>query len=253
MIVAPAAAHDVTGAPHTSDSIDRPISGAAVVQGALRRLFDRVIPAALFGLLALVQCGGLIAIAGQVPTDGDAAAWIIYVLKLQYRVLALAFLLLLAVLFMIRRTPIGRRARPLPMVLALLGTFIMYLVAGKPLTNDAWSVLAASDLLMVAGLAFTVYAAATLRACFGLAPEARGLVTTGAYRVVRHPLYLGELVVSAGLLLPIVAPTTLAIFGLFCALQAARAALEERVLTESFTEYAAYRQRTPAVLPWPRP
>ena len=61
-------------------------------------------------------------------------------------------------------------------------------------------------------------------------PEARGLVTTGAYRLVRHPLYLGEFVAMFGAMLPLLAPLTVSIFALFSLLQATRMVLEERVL-----------------------
>ena len=218
-----------------------------------RALFDRALPTVLFGLLATVQCVGLVNGALRWPSEPDLAAWVVYLLNLAHRTLALSFLALITILFLVRRSPRGRRAGPLAMALALLGTFVMYLAAGQPATTQAWMVLAAADLLMAAGLAFTVYAAASLRYCFGLAAEARGLVTSGAYRLVRHPLYLGELVVFVGMLLPILSPSTLTIFALFCAFQAARATLEERVLAATFAEYAAYRSRTPALLPWPRP
>jgi protein-S-isoprenylcysteine O-methyltransferase Ste14 len=106
--------------------------------------------------------------------------------------------------------------------------------------------------MLIVGLAFTIYAAATLRRCFGIAPEARGLVTSGAYRLVRHPLYLGEFVAFLGALLPVFAPLPILIFILFCALQACRARLEEQVLAAAFPEYAGYRLRTPPFFPWPR-
>jgi protein-S-isoprenylcysteine O-methyltransferase Ste14 len=108
-------------------------------------------------------------------------------------------------------------------------------------------------LLVGIGLAFSIYALGALRFYFGLAPEARGLVTGGAYRIVRHPVYLGEFVAMCGALLPVLAPWTVLIFATFCGLQACRAALEESVLSQTFADYAAYRLRTPALLPWPRP
>jgi protein-S-isoprenylcysteine O-methyltransferase Ste14 len=136
---------------------------------------------------------------------------------------------------------------------ALAGTFVMSATAAQLGTTQDWRALALSDLLLTVGLAVSIYAAASLRDCFGLAAEARGVVTSGAYRLVRHPLYLGELVAALGALLPVLAPLTTLIFGLFCLCQVTRAMLEEQVLAAGFPEYTAYRRRTPALLPWPRP
>jgi hypothetical protein len=89
-------------------------------------------------------------------------------------------------------------------------------IAGQPVTAPDRRVLVLADSLLVGGLLFSIYAAASLRRCFGLAPEARELVTSGAYRLVRHPLYLGEFVAATGALLPVLAPLPMLIFGLFC-------------------------------------
>ena len=40
------------------------------------------------------------------------------------------------------------------------------------------------------------------------------------------------------------------VFGLFRLLQVHRAALEEAVLSATFPDYARYKQRTPALIPW---
>lgn len=47
--------------------------------------------------------------------------------------------------------------------------------------------------LSVLGVAFSVWGLVSLGRSFGIAPADRGLVTRGAYRVVRHPMYLGEM------------------------------------------------------------
>jgi protein-S-isoprenylcysteine O-methyltransferase Ste14 len=216
-----------------------------------RVVFDRALPAALFGALALGRLRGLSQVWTP-PVDPGVQAWLMYALALGHGCLTLAFMALLSVLFLVRRTPVGGRAAPLAMVIALAGTFVMWIALAQPPTTDDWRVLATADLLMIVGLAFTLYALGALRACFGLAPEARGLVTTGAYRLVRHPVYLGEFVVFLGALLPVLAPFTAFIFGVFCLLQARRAALEEAVLSATFADYPAYRRRTPALLPWAR-
>jgi protein-S-isoprenylcysteine O-methyltransferase Ste14 len=215
-------------------------------------VFDRLLPALLFGFLALAKVRGLSQLLA-LPNDPSLQAWLTYTLGLGHGVLTLSFTLLMATLFLIRKSPVGGRANALAMVVALAGTFIMWIALAQPTTTHDWRVLALSDLLFGIGLAFSMYALGALRFCFGLAPEARGLVTDGAYRIVRHPVYLGEFVALFGALLPVLAPLTALIFAAFCTLQACRAVLEESVLSETFTGYAAYRQRTPALLPWPRP
>jgi protein-S-isoprenylcysteine O-methyltransferase Ste14 len=213
--------------------------------------FDRVLPALLFGVLALSKGRGVVQL-WTTPVDSDLQARLTHALTLGHICLTLAFTVLLATLFATRRTPISGRAGPLAMMVALGGTFIMWIALAQPVTTNDSRLLAVSDVVAAIGLVFAMYALGALRFCFGIAPEARGLVTDGAYKLVRHPVYLGEFVALFGALLPVLAPFTALIFALFCFLQAVRASLEERVLSDTFADYAAYRLCTPALVPWPR-
>jgi protein-S-isoprenylcysteine O-methyltransferase Ste14 len=78
------------------------------------------------------------------------------------------------------------------------------------------------------------------------------LVTDGVYRRVRHPMYLGFLLYSAGQALAIpngvAGPTFLVAFALLFAL---RVGPEERMMLDAFgAEYEAYMARTRRVVPW---
>jgi protein-S-isoprenylcysteine O-methyltransferase Ste14 len=238
----------------------QPTSVALPIPGGLPRdlrlgrlLCDRLLPALFFGAAAAFKCLGALVHAQRRPTESDVHSWVVYGLDLSHQVLSVLFLGLIATLFLVRNTPRSSRAAPLPLGVALLGSFVMNATLFQPSTSRDLYVLALADLLMIIGGAFTIYSLASLRYCFGIAPEARGLVTTGAYRLVRHPMYLGEFVACLGVLLPVLAPLSAVIFGIFSGLQLSRAALEERVLAATFPEYAEYRNRTPALLPWPRP
>ena len=162
------------------------------------------------------------------------------------------FLTLVVVLFVFRRRRIeGQRATLGPGLVALVGTFLLNVVAYLPVEDTASTEsLLASSIVVIAGTLFTIWSLATLGRCFGLFPEVRGLVMRGPYRVVRHPVYLGELLSAVGLLLAKPHPVIIGIFTVFIALQYWRTVYEERALSAAYPdEYPAYARRVPRLLP----
>lgn len=104
--------------------------------------------------------------------------------------------------------------------------------------------------IMAAGEAFTVAGMLTLGRSFSIFSEVRELRTTGLYRFVRHPLYLGEMVAVWGYLLAWPAPWSIACALVFTALQSWRARVEEGRLLAHHPAYAEYRRRVGFL--WPR-
>jgi protein-S-isoprenylcysteine O-methyltransferase Ste14 len=101
--------------------------------------------------------------------------------------------------------------------------------------------------IVLAVIAFPLWIAARLQLgrSFSLRPEARGLVTTGLYAKIRHPVYLfGTAASLSGLVVLQIWP----LFWIGVALGGItllRIRREERVLTEAFgKEYDDYRRRT---------
>ena len=141
----------------------------------------------------------------------------------------------------------------LPRVVALLGTFIMGVALLQPGTIEDWRVLA---LASVPRHRTGLHDPRPHHAAPLLWPGSRSARPGHGWPVPPGPtsrLPLGEFVAFLGALLPVLSLLTAVIFIAFCLLQAWRAAFEERVLAAAFPEYADYRRRTPAVLPWPRP
>ncbi|MBI3099388.1 MAG: isoprenylcysteine carboxylmethyltransferase family protein [Planctomycetes bacterium] len=108
---------------------------------------------------------------------------------------------------------------------------------------------AAVQILLCAGTAGLWISLLSLRRSFSVSVEVRSLVQGGIYRWLRHPMYLFEIVSTAGFTLLRLSPVSVAALVLFTAAMIVRANAEERLLLAHVPEYAAYRSRTWALLP----
>jgi len=80
----------------------------------------------------------------------------------------------------------------------------------------------------------------------GMAPADRGLRTGGAYRIVRHPLYAGELLCGLGYVVGNVSLGNGLIWLLLLGGQLLRIRWEERLLDKQYPDgYDAYRRQVP--------
>jgi protein-S-isoprenylcysteine O-methyltransferase Ste14 len=109
--------------------------------------------------------------------------------------------------------------------------------------------------LALAGVALVLRSRTELGSAWSVVPKAdrgRGLVTTGPYRLVRHPMYLGFALLATGQALAFASWPALMIvlFGIVPTV-AWRAWAEEKLLSRAFgTRYAVYHQRTKMIIPY---
>lgn len=105
------------------------------------------------------------------------------------------------------------------------------------------------NVVLIAGLCWCVWALGTLGRNLSVIPQARSLSTSGPYRVVRHPLYLGELTMLAGIL---VVGFDVSLLGLYCVmllLQLYRIHHEELLLCRTLPQYLTYRTAVKRLVP----
>jgi protein-S-isoprenylcysteine O-methyltransferase Ste14 len=76
------------------------------------------------------------------------------------------------------------------------------------------------------------------------------LVTTGAYRFVRHPIYFAVFIGCLGLALASTSPLRLALTLVLLVFFDLKARREEVWLQEQYPEYATYRKRVKKFIPW---
>lgn len=101
---------------------------------------------------------------------------------------------------------------------------------------------AAGAALQVAGVCWQLFAKLSLRRSFGILPANRGVVSRGAYRFVRHPMYLGYFVADMGFLLTNFGVQNVLVYGGQFVLQAVRISREERLLSAD-ERYRAYKDK----------
>jgi len=147
---------------------------------------------------------------------------------------------MLVVLLTVMRRPAAAvdrsiRARLLT-ALSMLGPPLL-----QPARVEALLPQSATVAASVVGLAIVIAGKMTLGRSFGLMPANRGVVSSGVYRVVRHPIYLGYLITHVAFLFATPSAWNIA------ALLAADAALLKRAICEEQTlsrdsQYRAYQQ-----------
>ncbi|WP_437969298.1 isoprenylcysteine carboxylmethyltransferase family protein [Sorangium sp. So ce260] len=159
-----------------------------------------------------------------------------------------AYLLLVATLTLVRLRPVRKLSGIVPRITALAAGLLPASLAWLPRVPPTPGRQVVGTLLMIAGLSLAVASIGWLGKSFSLMPEARRLVTSGPYRLVRHPVYLATVIQGAGLIVLYPSIAALLIFTVEIVLQIIRMGYEERVLRDTFPEYDDYARQTSARL-----
>jgi protein-S-isoprenylcysteine O-methyltransferase Ste14 len=207
---------------------------------ATRDLIGRIALVGMFGALATLQTmriGTLLTSPGEVP-----------LVELALVATNLAFVVLIVSLTIMRLRPLRSAEGAEPRAAALIGTFLSFALVALP-PAEIGPVLSVLSLIMqLTGLVMSIGVLFWLGRSFSIAAQARRLVTTGPYAIVRHPLYLCEELAILGIALAHLSVAALIVLFQW-RFQLRRMAYEEHILASSFDEWAAYAAATPRLIP----
>lgn len=190
-----------------------------------------------------------------------------YELWIPWRVLVDLTYLIIALAFCFRTRPLWRAATAREVLLPLIAAFWpllpFFMGAALHRIDTDWTarfeafmwdrqkwqhpIFLVGSMLIVIGNLMDIAGYATLFRSISIAAEARELKTSGLYRIVRHPIYLGQILAQGGIWL-FYARTHLAwiaFYAAFVAMQLYRSRVEDRVLERAFGEqYLAWKRKT---------
>lgn len=152
--------------------------------------------------------------------------------------LLLLFNTSIIILAFVRRNPQAVTQSAFDYIIAFCGTLSPLLFIGLPQANDHVLFLT----LQVAGIGFAFAGLLSLNRSFGLVPADRGIVTTGMYKFVRHPLYTGYVMLCFGFLLQNLSLRNLAAFTVFVIFESLRLLIEENFLAQN-NDYKIYMKK----------
>jgi protein-S-isoprenylcysteine O-methyltransferase Ste14 len=209
----------------------------------------RLVAVAVFGYFMVINL-----MATQRVLDVFFPVDAVKCLVLALRLLVAAFYVLIIALYFVRdKASATTRSFPARLI-ALTATFLPFLIPflGDPTGMGHFpspAILTISNVIMLSSMAFIVAALGALGKSFSIIPQVRKLVVRGPYRLVRHPIYIGEITCLLGPTLVGVSIAKTLVFLLVVGCQVYRSIQEEKMLTTAFPEYADYAAKTARFLP----
>lgn len=203
-----------------------------------------------FLLLALIYAKTLGPLVHAMPAPrigfgAPFAAWAHVV----SRACAVAFFMTLAWLMVVRPRAVARRPGLVTSLVALTGTYGVWLLVFLPDASLPPALAILSAALSLVGSVLIVVSVLHLGRSFSIAPQARDLVTRGPYALVRHPLYAAEEIALIGVAMHVVWYVAAPFLLIHLALQVKRMNYEEQLLVDVFPRYRAYAARTARWVP----
>src|SRR5215469_18163272 len=150
--------------------------------------------------------------------------------------------IILVITMVIRRTPVRVTPNPWFWLLAFVATYGVFTFTAFTPNGHPIVPLIVSDALAVVSAVVFIFARLSLGRSIGFVPADRGIVTRGAYKFVRHPIYTGAFLAMLALALRSYSRLNVLLAATIIALFMIKSVIEEHFLKDDPT-YAVYLQR----------
>lgn len=187
-----------------------------------------------------------LAITGLLMQPAHDLMWVLGLLS---HTTSLAFVALIVWLTVTRKAPVDVAAGWEARVSSFLGTFILLSLIGIPRAEVGEVQALIATILIIVGTVSSIWCLWWLGRAFAVMAAARELQTHGPYAHVRHPLYTAEAITVVGVILFNGSLMAVFVGAMQFYFQYRRILNEEAVLGRAFDGYAAYKARTPMILP----
>ena len=205
------------------------------------------------GRLTILPIFSLLVVFNMVGVYADVKALepvrAIKVATLIHHMLLICFYSLVVFLYFIRSAAKSTTKSLIAKTIALIASFLPFAIPFLSSSSNNSGIMLTANLITMLGMLISLYSLGALGKSFSIIPQARALVQTGPYKLVRHPLYLGELISLMGIVLARFSISAMTIYCLIIALQIYRALQEERLLAGIFPEYESYSLKKARFLP----
>ena len=155
------------------------------------------------------------------------------------RALFFAEMALFVLTMLIRRNPVRVSADPSYWLVAFCATYYGFALPSLLRGGVFIAPILVCNVLAILGVWVSIFARLSLGRNIGLVPAQRKIVTGGAYRYVRHPIYTAHFLCSLAFGLSCFSPLNALAIGLGCGFWMIKTFMEESFLSRD-PQYAAY-------------
>lgn len=138
---------------------------------------------------------------------------------------------------------------PYFLVTIQLGCLLYILVSGPVISNNA-----AGLLIECAGIFLALLAIYVIKINnFNITPTVKQnseLITSGPYRIIRHPMYIAQLIAALPLVIDYFSWPRFIAFLILLIILLVKIEYEEKLLIAHFPDYMAYKERTSKLIPY---